>query len=189
MMNLRSDKQIIIGHYPIRNDYIVWNYVDKSEDASTAYFLSNEGIAVKPFMKLANGQDANKLKNCYYISSDLQKWLNGEFLEEYFNPEERKRIKSVSIPTINNIVNWFPLEEYRVCMPSPMAKENGASVYSSYNDLETCVYWLADTGRKAGMSATVVLADGKIYKSAYLATTNVCVRPVLEIIGGETQWD
>lgn len=36
MMNLRSDKQIIIGHYPIRNDYIVWNYVDKSEDASTA---------------------------------------------------------------------------------------------------------------------------------------------------------
>lgn len=58
MMNLRSDKQIIIGHYPIRNDYIVWNYVDKSEDASTAYFLSNEGIAVKPFMKLANGQDA-----------------------------------------------------------------------------------------------------------------------------------
>lgn len=72
MMNLRSNKQIIIGHYPIRNDYIVWNHVDKSEDASTAYFLSNEGIAVKTFMKLANGQDANKLKNCYYISSDLQ---------------------------------------------------------------------------------------------------------------------
>lgn len=74
-------------------------------------------------------------------------------------------------------------------MPSHMAKENGAFVYSSYNDLETCVYWLADTGRKAGMRATVVLADVKIYKSAYLATTNVCVRPVLEIIGGETQWD
>ena len=189
MMNLKSGEQIKIGHYPISNDYIVWNYVETSEDESTDYYLSNEGIAVKPFMKLANGQDANMLKNCYYMSSDLKKWLNSEFLEVCFNPEERKRIKSVSIPTINNIVNWLPLDEYRVCIPSPVAKENGASVYSSYNDLETCVYWLTDTGRKAGMSATVVLADGKIYKSAYLAATNVCVRPVLEIIRGKTRWD
>lgn len=35
------------------------------------------------------------------------------------------------------------------------------------------------------MSATVVLANGKIYQSAYLAASNVCVRPVIEIVEKE----
>lgn len=33
------------------------------------------------------------------------------------------------------------------------------------------------------MSATIVMANGEIYKSAYLAATNVCVRPVIEMVG------
>lgn len=180
---------MIMGHYPTSDMDIVWDCVEKSDSAGTAAYLSKEGIVAMPFVRLASGQNANKFKNCYYPTSDLKAWLEEEFLEAYFKPEERTRIKSVRIPAINDIVRWFPLKESRVCAPSYAAKENGAEEFCSYHDSKTCVYWLADTGRKQGMSASVVMADGKIYKSAYLAAENVCVRPVIEIAGGTMRWD
>lgn len=69
--------------------------------------------------------------------------------------------------------------------PTKYARENGAAVFKNSDSALSCVYWLADTERKAGMSATVVLANGKIYQSAYLAASNVCVRPVIEIVEKE----
>lgn len=186
-MLIHTEKaEIIIGRLPETNDGIVWDCVEELlDEGDSLRLLSREGLAVIPFENLLEGQNANKLKNCYYQNSDLQKWLNGEFLELYFNPEERVKIKAVTIPTIEEILKWFPEKISRVCTPSYYARENGADVYHSYNDAEACVYWLADTGRKAGMSATVVMANGQIYKSAYLAATNVCVRPVIEVFREE----
>lgn len=181
-----KDIEICFGRFPKTREIIAWNFVESSDDGCDRLsYLAKEGVAVVPFQYLAKGMNANKLSNCYYQNSDLQRWINGEFLELYFVPEEREKIKKVSIPTIDEIGKWLPQNADRICVPSNEARVNGAAVFSSYNDMETCAYWLADTGRKAGMSATVVMADGSIYKSAYLAATNVCVRPIIEFFREE----
>lgn len=93
-----------------------------------------------PFKRLLHRQNANKFKDCYYMSSDLKNWLNVEFLEKYFKTEERIWIKSVNIPLISDIIRRFPYEENQICISSYITKENGAAIVHSYNDSESCVY-------------------------------------------------
>lgn len=180
---LYANTQIYMGRLPKTREPIIWNYMggDTVNKCGGACYLAKEGVAVVPFQKLPNGKNANKLRNCYYLNCDLKNWLNGEFIQLYFTKEERANIKKVRIPAIEEIIKWFPNNIERICFPSNEAKENGAAIFCSYEEKEAGIYWLADTGRKPGMSATVVMADGKIYKSAYLAATNVCVRPVIEL--------
>lgn len=96
---------MIMGHYPTSDMDIAWNCVEKPDSAGTAVYLSEEGIVAMPFVRLASGQDANKFKNCYYPTSDLKAWLEEEFLEAYFKPEERTRLKSVRFDIWKMICN------------------------------------------------------------------------------------
>lgn len=71
----------------------------------------------------------------------------------------------------------MPMEGTRRCEPSRYALANGASVYRCADGLENCTYWLTDPGRKQEFSVSIVLGNGKIYKSAFTGSKNICVRP------------
>lgn len=180
--------QLNFGKYLQNSEPIVWNYIENTINNNIIY-LAKDGVAVFPFRCISKERDDNISRFCYYPDSDLQDWLNGDFLKQYFISEEQTRIKEIRIPSIEEIKKWLPTCVDRICFPSMEARNNGAEVFRSYNARSTCVYWLADSGRKAGMSATVVMANGQIYKSAYLSATNVCVRPVIELWGKKEAWD
>lgn len=179
---------IPFGHTPDSKELLSWNLMETSDPPyNYAKLIATRGLAVVPFVRISESQNANKLKTCFYSESYLKKWLNTTFLQEYFSEDERKYIRSVDIPSSKDIEKWFPEEHDRICIPTQFAIDNNAVIFENNNSLKTCVYWLSDTGRKVGMSATVILSNGKIYKSAYMAATNVCVRPVIEVARKE-QW-
>ena len=155
-----------------------------SETENIARFISSEGIISIPYMIQLDGQDANQVK-CYYQNSSLKKWIDKTFPNVFFSPVERECILDIYIPSIKEIKEWYPNKKYRICIPSNYAKASGAETYKSYINKDAGTYWLADSGRKDGYSATIVMADGKIYQSAYLSAANVCVRPAIVIkLGG-----
>lgn len=180
--------QINLGKFPKNGESIVWSYIENAVNDNRVY-LAQDAVTVFPFRCISKDQNDNISRYCYYQNSDLRDWLNGDFLEQYFAPEERIKIKEVRILSIDEIKKWLPKCVDRICFPSIEAQNNGAEVFRGYDDRSACVYWLADSGRKAGMSATVVMANGQIYKSAYLSATNVCVRPVIELCGEKEAWD
>lgn len=174
------------GRIPGSQEYLSWDLVEMPETPNDyTRIIANQGIAVAPYVNISENQNANKLRKCSYENSDLKSWLNEVFLNTFFSEEERKIIKSINVPSVAEIEKWFPEEKDRKVFPTKYARENGAAVFKNSDSALSCVYWLADTERKAGMSATVVLANGKIYQSAYLAASNVCVRPVIEIVEKE----
>lgn len=187
---LKQLKIAKFGHYLNTDESMRWYYVGgSSESESTVHLISIEGIATMPFMSLHDGQNANQVR-CYYQNSDIKRWIDEIFLIKYFSQVERESILDIYIPSARDIKKWFPDQQSRICIPSNIAKINGAETYRSYDNKYAGTYWLSDSGRKDGYSATVVMADGKIYRSAYLSATNVCVRPVITVkFGGVIRWD
>lgn len=188
MKSKSKEAKLNLGKYTQNGAPIVWTYVENAANDNIVY-LALEGVTVYPFRCLSKERDDNISRYCYYQDSDLRDWLNSDFLKQYFTSEERMKIKEIRIPSIDEINKWLPKCVDRVCFPSMEAQNNGAEVFHSYDDKSACVYWLADSGRKVGMSATVVMANGQIYNSAYLSAVNVCVRPVIELWGEKEVWD
>lgn len=140
---------------------IHWQIVEQSDEK--VLLLSRHGVMAVPF-----------------VDPDLRQWLNTVFLETFFTQKERTVIASVRIPCADEIKRWFPEESERTCRSIRYPSDNRGGKHP-YISKETCVYWLSDTGRRPGKSASVVMAGGKIYKSAYMAADNVYVRPLIEI--------
>lgn len=176
------------GKTPEGDESLSWDLVEYDPFGNIACLISKHAVAAVPFLNLSRKQNGGKWRDCYYSESDLKKWLEHTFLYEFFSEEERKKIQSVDIPNVSDIEKWFPEDCDRICTATQYAINNGAVIFKNNATInESCVYWLSDTGRKAGMSASVVLSNGKIYKSAYMAADNVCVRPVIKVIRKE-QW-
>ena len=115
----------------------------------------------------------------YWESCSLHTWLQHDFLVDYFSETQRERIIEINIPTISQLLTWFPVQADRKCFASEQAVEDGIVLFAESGN--SCTYWLQDTGRIDGMSATVVLPNGGIYQSAYMMADNVGVRPYVII--------
>lgn len=107
------------GHMPETKDAICWEQMESSQCGSK--FLADKGLTVRAFLNIKEGQGANKLRKCFYSESDLKNWLYEEFLYQFFDEKERKWIKNISIPNIEQIKRWFPDEKSRICIPTEYA--------------------------------------------------------------------
>lgn len=186
--DIQKNKSILdnFGYTSDKKEVLSWKLVEMAEGCGNhARLIAVHGIAAVPFVDISKDQGRNKSRERFYSDSDLKKWLNDTFLYDFFNEEERRYIKSVDIPSSEDIEKWFPKEYDRVCTPTKFAMDQGAAVYKNDISEKACAYWLSDTGRRKGMSAAVVLSNGKIYKSAYMNAGNVCVRPVIEVVRKE----
>lgn len=174
------------GHTPDSKEPLSWELVEfTGKNYNIARLIASTCIAVVPFSCTSSPQEL--YKQSFYENSYIRKWLSEVFIREFFNEQEKEKIISVSIPNIHQMEKWFPEEIDKICKPTKFSIDNGASVFNNHMNSVSCAYWLADTGRKPGYSSTVVLSNGKIYKSAYMSAPNVCMRPVIDIIRKE-QW-
>lgn len=124
-------------------------------------------------------QSERKREKLNWNESSLFHWLHDVFLKHYFSETEREQILEVNIPTIEQIVLWLPERKKRKCYASEQAISDGIELFSESSN--SCTYWLQNTGRREGYSATVVRSCGNIYRSAYMMAGNVGVRPYLKI--------
>ena len=159
---------------------IEWTVVE--EDEKRVIAIAEKGIIVRPFDDVMN----KGIKKIFWENSDLNQYLNNDFLKN-FSDLEKQKIIEISIPSIADIERWMPKRSDKVCQPTDYAIRRGASKYGY--DGEGCVYWLSDTGRRKGLSATVILANGVIYQSAYMYAENVCVRPMIIIRKEIRKWE
>ncbi len=146
--------------------------VMEGDDSST--WISQYGLGPVPYHQAKEKTTGDIVwENC-----SLKRWLTTVFIQR-FSHDEKSRIIEISIPDIVWMSKWFPQKEDRICFPTDDALQCGAVSFDANGG--ACVYWLQDTGRLYGRSATVVRADGGFYPSAYLHANNVCVRPILKM--------
>ncbi len=166
-------RKIILGKL-LSGEDIEWYLVNETE--TEINLLSAKG--------LINRSISKGFRRCGYDDSDLKLWLENQFLEECFTENELKGIKHIGIPNEDYIISWIPSENARRCEPSQYALDNGGAIFRCSDDRETCAYWLSDSGRKHGYSSSIVLGNGKIYRSAYNGSENICVRMVMVLERG-----
>lgn len=106
----------------------------------------------------------------YWGKSDLRKWMNGEFYEQAFSPEEKDRILLSAIKNANphgmkgawqdtedyvfllskeEVLNFFPSMPERVAYPTEYAKAKGCTLSP---EIGSCRWWTRSNGaRKVDM--------------------------------------
>ena len=67
---------IPFGHTPDSKELLSWNLMETSDPPyNYAKLIATRGLAVVPFVRISESQNANKLKTCFYSESYLKKWL------------------------------------------------------------------------------------------------------------------
>ena len=150
---------------------IKWLEVKKTDEY--IYLLSEFAVASREYH--------NKNEMVFWKNSSLNGWLTTQFFSNSFSHNDKKRIEIISIPTIEQILDWFPKRQDRKCFATENAIKQGIELFSESGN--TCAYWLQNTGRREGYSSTVVRACGNIYSSAFMKAKNVGVRPYIIIKG------
>lgn len=129
-------------------DNVIWEVKEMVGDS--AYVLPNKVICSKAFSDsgINNG----------FETSSLRMWLNSEFLNDIFSSDERKYVKEVTLPSINEIKRWYPNttkdiwnEKYvcnndATCEATAYAKTQGVNVYTQGQEwfYGKTAYWLRD---------------------------------------------
>lgn len=165
--------KIKLGTLP-SGERIEWHIVSTTDTEIS--LLSVQGLINRPL--------SVDFRRCVYDNSDLKLWMENAFLGECFKESEMNSVKSVRIPDEESITRWFSTEYARRCKPSQYALDNGAATFRCTDNQETCAYWLSDSGRKHGYSSSIVLGNGKIYRSAYNGCDHICVRVVMVLERG-----
>ena len=161
-------------------DQIKVNLKDYGEFTLTAQKVTEEGtlfifnsIVTKRQM---NSEWTNKGG---FENSELNKWMQSELLDSF--PESIKsRIKSISIPTYEQIVGHDDFESYFELYDDdqfPLMK-NEKNRVSTFED-ETCGYWLKNATKKEVSSAHFAFVYLRGNANAYNASVSDGVLPVI----------
>lgn len=142
-----------------------------AESGDICVLLAERAVAAKPFH--------DRFGVVYWEECSLRHWLMHDFFSSVLSTDEQKCVTEIDIPTISQLLMWFPVQADRKCYASKQALANGIVLFPESGN--SCTYWLQDTGRREGMSATVILPNGGIYQSAYMMADNVGVRPYLKL--------
>ena len=119
--------------------------------------------------------------NNEWETSELRAWLNKEFLDKAFSPEEREKLSGiegdkVSVLTKGEARKYFSDSDDRKGITTARARKNGA--YHSDGD-NSGWWWLRSHGPH-GCDAAIVHEDGSVFDYGYvIGYVHGCVRPVI----------
>lgn len=153
--------------------------------------ISRYGLDCQPY----NTED----EEVTWETCSLRRWLNGEFYETAFIPEEKNVILTslvtadanpeydtpsgndttdhVFLLSIDEVNRYFADDKARMCTGTPYCYEQGA-----YKDLNfgTCWWWLRSSGIGASLAA-YVFTSGRVRNGDYVNYDRDAVRPALWI--------
>ena len=181
---------IKLGKYPQKTcapKTIEWRVLEVK--GNEALLISRYGLICKPYHRF--NMDIS------WEDCDLRKWLNEDFLNEAFTPEERQRIRLSDVANDekpefyatsggNNTQDrifclsnaearrYFKNNRERTCRATALAREKGLrTLYSG------CFWWLRSPGFCQN-EASSVYADGSMFPSGFVVRdTRVTVRPAM----------
>ena len=166
---------IYFGEYEQDNDAstgkeaVEWLVLDKQEDKMLV--ISRYGLDCQPY----NTEEAGVI----WQTSSLRGWINGDFYEATFIPEEKNVILTSTVTadanpvydtpggndtndkvfllSIDEVNRYFADDKARMCTGTPYCYEQGA-----YKDLDrgTCWCWLRSPGIGANLAAYVFTSGG-----------------------------
>lgn len=167
---------------------IEWQVLDKKE--GHLLLVSKKGLMAMPF-------NPNR-REVSWESSELRRWLNGEFLKNSFSEAEQMTLASAAVSAKKNPMynapagndttdkifllgiteaeKYFGSDEQRKCAPTDFAAANGASANGG-----ACEWWLRTPGMQSDFIANVG-SDGFIYYGGCdVSYSGYCVRPAIWI--------
>lgn len=184
-----------MGKYPTleRNTEEELYWITLFEDESKRLLISEYGIDAMVYHE--------KRKKTFWENSDLRCWMQW-FYNHCFSEEEKQKIilhkndncsgfewdqgnlniteDFVFALSADEAKEYFKMNEERKAKPTPWAVQRGAYVFEELGG--TITWWLRSPGRRKGGSASVVRADGGIYRSADMNVANICVRPAMWVL-------
>ena len=160
-----------------------------AEEDGKTLLLSERAIDCRPFH--------GAREDTSWSACDLRAWLNGEFLAAAFSDDECAKICEtvVSNPanpnygtdggpdatdklfclSVDEVRTYFEDDEARVCVPTSLAKSNGAVT----NGSGACSWWLRTPGDEP-RDAALVTSDGSVYLvGTVVANGHYAVRPAM----------
>lgn len=194
-------QNIVFGVFPQGKDGkklspISWQVLDRKGDR--VLLISKYTLACLPFNTAKTTWDGK----IGWEKSSLRTWLNGEFLNRFFTPEERNRIADTDVTadpnpdhgevdpgsstkdrvfllSIREAENFFPDQASRKCQLSAFAIACGAWT-SNTSDKGNGRWWLRTPGYNQNR-ASCVECDGGILTGGTEVDdgTSCCIRPVI----------
>ena len=148
-------------------------------EGNRAYVVSEKGLDAHAFNEDAS--DGND-----WSSSDLKKWLEGDFATAAFTSDEMEGISgSPTLLSVDEADEYFKSDADRICKPTQQAVNNGA--WKS-NESEVCAWWLRSPGAYSykptsgiySYYAAYIYPDGRVFSDGCPAdNSNLSVRPAL----------
>ena len=196
--------RIKFGSYPAGSP-VIWLVMENN--SQDLLLLSEYGLDAKAFNDISYaydktgsfGESTNEWHNC-----SLRQWLNDEFFNEAFTPDEKNMILADThetfkmssrgeievTPLVTDKVwllsakegkKFFPDQRSWICKASDFAKEHGAEIESGPMQ---CHWWMRSPAVELmqglhGWTACA-MADGNV-KGWGCTAGNVCVRPVIRV--------
>ncbi len=154
--------------------------------------ISKQAIDCKPFH--------NENTFVSWEGSDMRAWLNGEFYDKAFSPDESWRIPFSSVQpdrknnlyanhgnstldkvfllSIDEVREYFDSDKSRICLPTAYAVKNGA--YEVYEG-GPCWWWLRTPGYSPMTNCAAYINDKGVIKNlgGEIDTKDNGVRPVI----------
>lgn len=200
LLQANPGETVVFGAYEQDNDDsngpepIEWTVLQNGEN----------GLLLLSRFSLFNAPYHGEFTAVSWEECTLRAQLNGEFYQNAFSQEERQAILKGSAPaeslspdedgiceddavfllSADEIAEWLPEEEERVCFPTAFALAGGAEAIQSPSKDGTvrCWYWLRTAGKQA-KNQSLVTADGAIsQKGRYVNRPQGTVRPAVRIV-------
>lgn len=165
---------------------ISWLVLEQDPKSRLSLLLSRFALDHKPMTK--------HLKPVFWKNSYLRKWLNHDFMEAAFTPEERNLIITTDLENQGNGQNTqdqiFILSRDELCrrLRTPESRSCPPSQYVMAEVADTgtyilsggCCYWLRTPGDYGSESACLITGDGSLdFDFGY--DDNYAVRPALRV--------
>lgn len=176
---------------------IAWKVLDRQE--GRVLLISKDALVCRQFHTTMTTWDGK----IGWEKSSLRMWLNGDFFDRFFSPEEKALIVETDVsadpnPDHQNIdpgsdtkdrvfllsileaEKYFPNDEARNCMLTPFAVACGTWTAFSTNVKGSARWWLRTPGYNQNRIACVersgnILTDGNEIDDG----TSCCIRPVI----------
>lgn len=193
---------VVFGSYEQDNDLtngmepIEWIVLDRNEETNQAFLISRLCLDNKIYYHLRVSR--------YWANSTLREWMNGEFFQTIFTPEEQQRVATATVDhhdphgrrganadtqdklyllSREEVLHYMPTEQDRLAWPTEYAKSKDITV-----DKKTgaCRWWLRTPGsRECDICGVRVNGRVSAYGMQDVDWKTNTIRPVMWLHYGE----
>ena len=170
---IKAGDHVYFGSYPQPADGtaqpIEWRVLD---------IRDGKALMISEYLLDAHKYDSQSNE---WENNELRAWLNDEFLNNAFAPEEREMLNGiegdkVSLLTLTESRKYFSDNDDRIGITTAYARKNGAD----YSEGDNSGWWWLRSRGMHGSHASVVLESGRVYDYGNVIGYNDgCVRPVI----------